>query len=379
MAAVADSDNNISFLDGLQPESFTSDVERYAAKEAARKLLARLETPFERSWASSFETPVLVAGLQVCQDLGIWSKWSELDKENTGASQSLDNILSMVHKDVDPNLLRRFLRHIAALYVLKESGPDSWKPTSFSLAMGDRRSYINQTEPLDKTKFDNYRDLFGDDFFAYCQKNPEVRGSFIGLMTALRNHKMDWTEVFDTNRIVEGAKLDGSKPLLVDVGGAHGIDSARFLTKHPDLPADVITLQDLPDVIETHSKEKLDSRIRRMPYNFFTPQPIKGARAYFFHAVPHDWPDADCVRISENIKAAMENSYSKLIIYEVVLPARGATSLMTTLDLQLMNCTSGLERMEAHWKDLLARAGFKIIGISSHPRAVESVIEAELA
>ncbi|KAH8196338.1 hypothetical protein TruAng_009481 [Truncatella angustata] len=317
MAAVADSDNNISFLDGLQPESFTSDVERYAAKEAARKLLARLETPFERSWASSFETPVLVAGLQVCQDLGIWSKWSELDKENTGASQSLDNILSMVHKDVDPNLLRRFLRHIAAF--------------------------------------------------------------FIGLMTALRNHKMDWTEVFDTNRIVEGAKLDGSKPLLVDVGGAHGIDSARFLTKHPDLPADVITLQDLPDVIETHSKEKLDSRIRRMPYNFFTPQPIKGARAYFFHAVPHDWPDADCVRISENIKAAMENSYSKLIIYEVVLPARGATSLMTTLDLQLMNCTSGLERMEAHWKDLLARAGFKIIGISSHPRAVESVIEAELA
>lgn len=233
-------------------------------------------------------------------------------------------------------------------------------------------------EPLDKTKFDNYGDLFGDDFFTYCQKNPGAGGSFIGLMTALRNHKMDWTEVYDTKRILDGATLDGSKPLFVDIGGAHGLDSARLLAKHPDLPSDVVILQDLPEVIETHAKEKLDSRIKRMAYDFFTPQPVKGARAYFFHAVPHDWPDADCVRIFENVKAAMEKGYSKLIIYEVVLPAQGANSLMTTLDLQLMNCTSGLERTEGHWKELLTQVGFKVVGISSHPRAVESVIEAEL-
>jgi hypothetical protein len=64
----------ITTLDQLQPEAFGTDAERYAAKEAARRLLARLETPFERSWALSFENPVLIAGLQVFSDLGIWSK-----------------------------------------------------------------------------------------------------------------------------------------------------------------------------------------------------------------------------------------------------------------------------------------------------------------
>lgn len=35
-------------LDSVPPESFQSDTDRYEAKEAARRLLARLETPFER-------------------------------------------------------------------------------------------------------------------------------------------------------------------------------------------------------------------------------------------------------------------------------------------------------------------------------------------
>lgn len=201
-------------------------------------------------------------------------------------------------------------------------------------------------------------------------------------MTALRNHKMDWTEVYDTARIVADAELgeaSGGAPVFVDVGGAHGLDTARLLAKHPDLPDGALVLQDLPEVIRTHGKEPLDPRIRRTAHDFFTPQPVAGARAYFFHAVPHDWPDADCVRIFEHIRAAMRPGYSKLLIYEVVLPAQGATSLMTTLDLQLMSCVSGLERTEAHWRDLLAQVGFKVTSISSHPRAVESVIEAELA
>lgn len=119
-----------------------------------------------------------------------------------------------------------------------------------------------------------------------------------------------------------------------------------MLSKHPDLPPDAgLVVQDLPEVTTTHGlKEQLDPRITRMSYDFFTPQPLQGARAYFFHAVPHDWQDKECARIIENVKGAMRRGYSKLLIYEIVLPARGATSLMTTLDLQLMNVVSGLER-----------------------------------
>lgn len=231
-------------------------------------------------------------------------------------------------------------------------------------------------EPLDAKKFDNYTEVNGVDFFGLCAREPSKAGSFMGLMTALRNHKMDWTEVYDTKRLVEGADL--SKPLFVDIGGLHGLDTSRLLARHQNLPENVLFVEDLPEVVATEV-EKLDSRIKKVAYDFFTPQPLEGARAYFFHAVPHDWPDAECVRIFEKVVAAMQKGYSKLIIYEIVLPERGATSLMTTLDLQLMNVCSGLERTEEHWKKLLEKSGLRIVAISRHPRAVESVIEAELA
>jgi hypothetical protein len=96
----------------------------------------------------------------------------------------------------------------------------------------------------------------------------------------------------------------------------------------------MLIVQDLPEVVTTHSKQKLDDRIRKMAHDFFELQPVVGARAYFFHAVPHDWPNADVVRMLVGIKKVMTPRYSKLLIYEIVMPSQGATHLMTTLDLQ---------------------------------------------
>lgn len=231
-------------------------------------------------------------------------------------------------------------------------------------------------EPLDIPTFDNYRDVFGADFFTYVQSHPEAGGSFQGVMTAVTQYKMVWTDVYDTKALVSGADL--TKPLFVDVGGAQGLDAQRLLNRHPDLPSDILIVQDLPEVVTTHSKEKLDDRIRKMPHDFFQPQPVLGARAYFFHSVPHDWPNADVLRMFAEIKKVMTPGYSKLLVYEIVLPPRGATHLMTTLDLALMSCTSGLERTEEAWRGLLKEAGFRMNSISKHPRAVESVIEAEI-
>lgn len=102
------SDHVICTLDSIDPASFKSDADRYAAKEAARRLLARLETPFERGWALAFETPVLVAGLQVGSDLGIWVKWAEAEKQGGGKPQKLETILGWCSVQVEPTLLREY-------------------------------------------------------------------------------------------------------------------------------------------------------------------------------------------------------------------------------------------------------------------------------
>ncbi|KAB8256191.1 S-adenosyl-L-methionine-dependent methyltransferase [Aspergillus pseudonomiae] len=376
----------VSTLDAIQPSQFTAPADRFAAKEAARRLLARLETPFEQGWAIAFEGPGLVAGLQLLQDLDIWLKWIEADTQTPGAARTLDTLLGWAHTTCEPNLLRRFLRHIAALHVIQEVGVDTWQSTPTSLALGAKETHVGEIikagldhsipcgrnlarflatngykEPLDIPSFDNYRDVFGRDFFSYVQDHPEAGGSFQGVMTA---------------SLVAGADL--TKPLFVDVGGAQGLDAQRLLHRHPELPPNVLIVQDLPEVVTTHVKERLDSRIHKMAHDFFQPQPITGARAYFFHAVPHDWPNADVARMFAEVKKVMTPGYSKLLIYEIVLPAQGATHLMTPLDLALMSCTSGLERTQDAWRALLKEGGFKVTSISRHPMAVEGVIEAEI-
>jgi hypothetical protein len=219
----------------------------------------------------------------------------------------------------------------------------------------------------------------GTDFFATCAADPVGKGSsFIGLMAAIRNHKMSWTDVYDTSQIVNGANLSSGAALFVNIGGAHGLDTERLLANHPELPKGVLIPQDTPEVVSM-TIENLSPKIMKQAYDLFTPQPQLHARCYFFHAVPHDWPDADCVRMFQQVKTALKPGYSKLLIYEVVLPKKGAMNMMTTLDLLLMNCTSGMERTEEHWGKLLGEAGFRIVRIVGHQRAVESVIEADLA
>lgn len=131
----------VATLNAVESNQFTSEVDRFAVKEAARRLLARVETPFEQSWAIAFENPGVFAGLQLVQDLGIWKKWAEVDKQNPGQSKTLDELLGWATEKCEPNLLRRFLRHLAALYLINETAKDAWKPSTFSLALGQQEAY----------------------------------------------------------------------------------------------------------------------------------------------------------------------------------------------------------------------------------------------
>jgi hypothetical protein len=97
----------IANLEAIESSEFANDAERFQAKEALRKLLVRMETPFERIWSLSFENPPLIAGLRICVDLGIWSKWTAIYKANGEAELTLDQIVAMCDKKPEPNLLRK--------------------------------------------------------------------------------------------------------------------------------------------------------------------------------------------------------------------------------------------------------------------------------
>lgn len=288
----------ISDLDNISSDSFTgNDVERLLVRAAAQRLLARIETPHERSWGFCFEQPVVFAALQACIELGLWRAWTAAG----GGEKSIEELVKLTTSadDIEPNLLRRLFRLLAAFHVVEETGEDTFKPTPFSHAIGDESTkvrapleaannqYISAAHNLPKylakigykeptaVEGNNHSDSDPDDlnFFARLQKSPKYYEDFTGHMEAWTAWKTPWTKIYDLSRLLEGAKLDDGSPLVVDVGGNTGIDITYVLKALPDLPAGSLVLQDLPEII---SRAKVDDKITAMVHDFFLPQPVKG-------------------------------------------------------------------------------------------------------
>ena len=109
--------------------------------------------------------------------------------------------------------------------------------------------------------------------------------------------------------------------LLVDVAGGFGHDLAGFVqSQHGSRLQGRVILQDLPIVIDDPVTKALPPRIEKQSHDFFTPQPVKGAKCYFMHIILHDWPDEDCIKILSHLRDAMTPGYSQLLVNDAILP-----------------------------------------------------------
>ena len=93
-------------------------------------------------------------------------------------------------------------------------------------------------------------------------------------------------------------KTDGDRPTLVDVGGGQGQSIIQILKAFPSLKPERMVLQDLPEPIAQGKESKaLPDAVTAMVHDFWTPQPVKDAKAYFLRRIIHDYSDANCVKI----------------------------------------------------------------------------------
>ena len=165
--------------------------------------------------------------------------------------------------------------------------------------------------------------------------------------------------------------------LIVDVGGATGHDLAEFHNKRPTMSGKLI-LQDQAEAISS-IQEGDRPGIECTVHDFFTPQPVKGAKAYYMHSVLHDWSDDNARKILTQLREALKLGHSKILINENVVADQGADWKITSLDWTMMVMAGSCERTETQWRGLVGSVGLKISGIWKGEGATESLIEVVLA
>ncbi|EED15780.1 O-methyltransferase [Talaromyces stipitatus ATCC 10500] len=380
-------------------EHLNMDVadERRQLSHLVQSLGYELETPMESIYRLIVIQPLLYMCVRVAINLNLF----EIMAEDESVPKNVSQLALRV--GADETLLGRLLKNMAASDLISETASDTYELTTLSaslLKISHRDAFpfchdvllpsfsatprfLAETRYANPTNITDTPFQFGHHtkrtFFEYLGTYPEQAQQFNNFMGLYATDRPRWLDEghFPVREILgEGASEEKDAVLMVDVGGGKGHDLILFQQRYGDLPGRLI-LQDLPSVVKQAGQ--LSAGLESMGHDFFTENPIKGARTYYFHSVLHGWPDEKCLDILRQIAAAMKRGYSKLLINEIVIPDTNAHRLATSMDLLMMTVVAAEERTEQKWKYLLPLVGLKIVKIWKFEIGTESLIEAELA
>ncbi|KAK8018060.1 O-methyltransferase [Apiospora marii] len=366
---------------------------------SARALVQAAETPMESLLWHVWALPTRTAAARIAVDLKIF----ETAVENDGSPKSNENLAAAT--GASPTLVKRISRALVSMGMLGEQGPDLYVPNSFTQLLANKEYAagiifnfeINQTsfaklpEYLRNTKFQNPENALDGPFqfandnkpaFSWLVEHPDVFDAFHLYIHSLRQHRPSWTDMYPAReRLVAGLKTDGDgdASAFVDVGGSMGQILQDFRVAVPEYTGRLV-LQELPEVIAAATDKGVGAggRIELQAHDFFTPQPVRGARAYFMRTVLHDWPDAQCRKILAQLKDAMEPGYSRILISDCVVSDEQAAWQHVSMDIFMMNQVSSRERTEREWRALIGGCGLEVTGIYSKGDGNEGLIEVVL-
>lgn len=268
----------------------------------------------------------------------------------------------------DEYALARVLTHLAGKGVFEEVGPRRFRLSDAARLLldpgmrlgldlegiGGRMAYAWGTL-LDyvRTGRPGYEKQFGLPFWADLELHPQVGASFDALIGPA-GHGMPDPDFSLTNGWDEIRTV-------VDVGGGTGAMLAALLRQRPQLRG---TLVDLPRVV-SQSKSVFEEagvldRATTIGQSFFAPLP-SGADLYILRGILNDWPDQEAQAILHRCAEASRPDGRVVILKGVV---EDAVSHGLVIEMIL---AGGKQRTVAQIRDLIERAGMKMVAAQQQP------------
>ena len=212
-----------------------------------------------------------------------------------------------------------------------------------------------------KPAFDH---LYKKPVFDWLSEHPEAAKIFDAAMTGFHGA--------ETQAMIDAYDYAGVNT-VVDIGGGNGTVLAAVLKRHPNIKG---ILYDLPGVIERAKKnladQGLSSRVQTIAGSFFESAP-PGGDTYQMRHIIHDWTDEQCHTILSHIRKVIPKD-GRLLVIEMVIKPKNEPQMAKWLDLNMLVLPGGRERTEAEYRDMYAKAGFKLERVMPTPTEV-SVIE----
>ncbi|KAK1533340.1 O-methyltransferase [Colletotrichum paranaense] len=404
-------------------EALSTSVEDLSEDDRSRVLLKlyeltmNVESPWETFVRLFLSEPAVLASVKILQDLNIFKKW----KVDGSRAMTCTQLTGLAERSCDAALLcdssrlgylvavshilpDRLLRLQVSNNIVEMTSDKTYKPTRFCDQLADSnlsttaKFYYDHTVPMfthmpiffretsyrsprsaRKTVFDSVHGWQGG-LFAYLKAHPEQSEAFNTLQRTTTLNRARWTSIFPSHTLLDSVSGDDDpgSPLLVDIGGSMGQDLQAFYELHPET-ASRLYLEDLPSVLADEKTNVLKG-INKVAYDFYTPQPIKHARAYYMHHILHDWPDKQACRILEMQKAALKPGYSRILIHDQIMDddVRAVHPHAAVFDISMMAFGAAGERTEKEWRALIESVGLRVVKIWRVPGAVQGVIEVGL-
>jgi hypothetical protein len=273
---------------------------------------------------------------------------------------------------VDTGALYRLLRMLVAMGIFVEEKPRRFGNNSLSNCLrqdnpGNMRPMIllHNSEEMSRPWYQNLEQgvrrgrvpfelAHGEELFSYLDRHHEFDALFAQAMDSVEALTGDsFATDFDWGRYER----------LIDVGGSKGAKSVTILKRHPALRALVVDREPVVRNAAHHWRGRVEQgildRLSFQPGDLFEPlPPAAGDREiYLLSAVLHGFDDESCVRVLQNVAAAAHPAKATIALMELVLPERGADSVATSLDMQMLVNTRGRERTLGEWQTLFQSSG----------------------
>ncbi|KAJ4339007.1 hypothetical protein N0V95_007900 [Ascochyta clinopodiicola] len=349
--------------------------ERQTIQEQLRDVQRDIASNFDLVWSLG-SGQMQWALIQIGMDLGVFTTLS-----NGTNPVSLQHFLDATGGS--PTLLAHLLRSMASFGLIVESKKDTFTANRISIALAhpdvlgafphvtDLHALTAQVLPryLRDHKYQDMTDTkdlpfhlaLGTDLppFEWLKKHPEQMKAMGHAMRIERMHS--WVESYPIGKDIGSFQSAADSALLVDVGGGFGQQSVAFKAQLPSAQGRVV----VQDVASTLAYAPKIDGIEFQEHDFFTPQPIRGAKYYYLRHILHDWTADDSIRILRNLIPALSPE-SRIVIDEVVLPDTHVPWQCAFMDLTMSASLGGCERSKDEWTSLLDRAGLRIVEVHTY-------------